>query len=140
MSHQDDRDALTSRDTTHVGFAAEWTGDRSRLIACADLVSKHAIIHPVPNEAHVDEKIDVKGVMNPPYQFVRVTLAWEGGGSNLASVADETEEALPYFPPLDYVAYQKRAESGGHDKAIMILKGVGIAAPSPVAFSCLLLH
>ncbi len=128
MSHQDDRDALTSRDSTHVGFAAEWTSDRSRLIACADLVSKHAIIHPVPTEAHIDEKIDVKGVMNPPYQFVRVTLAWEGGGSNLASVADESEEALPYFPPLDYVAYQKRAESGGHDKAIMILKGVGIAA------------
>ncbi|MCC7527591.1 MAG: hypothetical protein IT342_03650 [Candidatus Melainabacteria bacterium] len=128
MTHQDDRDALTSRDSTHVGFAAEWTADRSRLIACAELVSKHAIIHPVPNDAHVDEKIDVKGVMNPPYQFVRVTLAWEGGGSNLASVADESEEALPYFPPLDYVAYQKRAESGGHDKAIMILKGVGIAA------------
>lgn len=128
MSHQDDRDALTSRDSTHVGFAAEWTADRSRLIACAELVSKHAIIHPVPNDAHVDEKIDVKGVMNPPYQFVRVTLAWEGGGNNLASVADESEEALPYFPPLDYVAYQRRAESGGHDKAIMILKGVGIAA------------
>lgn len=128
MSHQDDRDALTSRDTTHVGFAAEWTSDRSRLIACADLVSKHAIIHPVPNEARIDEKIEVKGVMNPPYQFVRVTLAWEGGNSNLASVADESEEALPYFPPLDYVAYQRRAESGGHDRAIMILKGVGIAA------------
>jgi hypothetical protein len=57
-----------------------------------------------------------------------VTLAWEGGNSNLASVADESDEALPYFPPLDYIAYQKRAESGGHDKAIMILKGVGIAA------------
>lgn len=128
MSHQDDRDALTSRDTTHVGFAAEWTADHSRLIACAELVSRHAIIHPVPTEAHIDEKIDVKGVMNPPYTFVRVTLAWEGGNSNLASVADESEEALPYFPPLDYVAYQKRAESGGHDKAIMILKGVGIAA------------
>lgn len=128
MSHQDDRDALTSRDTTHVGFAAEWTSDRSRLIACAELVSKHAIIHPVPSQAHVDEKIDVKGVMTPPYSFVRVTLAWEGAGNNLASVADETDEALPYFPPLDYVAYQKRAESGGHDKAVMILKGVGIAA------------
>jgi uncharacterized protein YkwD len=128
MSHQDDRDALTSRDTTHVGFAAEWTADHSRLIACAELVSKHAIIHPVPDQAHIDEKIDVKGVMTPPYQFVRVTLAWEGGNSNLASVADESDEALPYFPPLDYVAYQKRAESGGHDKAIMILKGVGIAA------------
>ncbi len=128
MSHQDDREALTSRDTTHVGFAAEWTADHSRLIACAELVSKHAIIHPVPHEARIDEKIDVKGVMNPPYQFVRVTLAWEGGNSNLASVADESDEALPYFPPLDYVAYQKRAESGGHDKAIMILKGVGIAA------------
>ncbi len=128
MSHQDDRDALTSRDTTHVGFAAEWTADHSRLIACAELVSKHAIIHPVPDKAHIDEKIDVKGVMTPPYQFVRVTLAWEGGNSNLASVADESDEALPYFPPLDYIAYQKRAESGGHDKAIMILKGVGIAA------------
>lgn len=128
MSHQDDRDALTSRDSTHVGFAAEWTADRSRLIACAELVSKHAIIHPTPTEARVEEKIDVKGVMTPPYQFVRVTLAWEGGNSNLASVADEAEEALPYFPPLDYIAYQRRAESGGHDRAIMILKGVGIAA------------
>ena len=128
MSHQDDRDALTSRDTTHVGFSAEWTADHSRLIACAELVSKHAIIHPVPTEAHIDEKIDVKGVMTPPYTFVRVTLAWEGGNSNLASVADESDEALPYFPPLDYIAYQKRSESGGHDKAIMILKGVGIAA------------
>ncbi|MBA3855878.1 MAG: hypothetical protein C0507_03105 [Cyanobacteria bacterium PR.3.49] len=128
MSHQDDRDALTSRDSTHVGFAAEWTADRSRLIACAELVSKHAIIHPTPTEARVEEKIDVKGVMSPPYQFVRVTLAWEGGNSNLASVADESEEALPYFPPLDYIAYQRKAESGGHDRAIMILKGVGIAA------------
>lgn len=128
MSHQDDRDALTSHDSTHVGFAAEWTADRSRLIACAELVSKHAIIHPTPTEARLEEKIDVKGVMTPPYQFVRVTLAWEGGNSNLASVADESEEALPYFPPLDYVAYQRKSESGGHDRAIMILKGVGIAA------------
>lgn len=128
MSHQDDRDALTLRDSTHFGFAAEWTADHSRLLACAELINKHAIIHPVPNEARVDEKIDVKGVMNPPYQFVRVTLAWEGANSNLSSVADESDEALPYFPPLDYVAYQRRSEGGGHDKAIMILKGVGIAA------------
>lgn len=128
MSHQDDRDALTSLDATHIGFSADWTADHSRLIACAEIVSRHAVIHPVPLEATIDEKIEVKGVLMQPYNFVRVTLAWEGKNNNLANVADESDEALPYFPPLDYVAYQRRSEGGGHDKAILFLKGVGIAA------------
>ncbi|MBC7998783.1 MAG: hypothetical protein IAF58_12615 [Leptolyngbya sp.] len=128
MSHQDDRDALTSLDATHIGFSADWTADHSRLIACAEIVSRHAVIHPVPLEATIDDKIEVKGVLMQPYNFVRVTLAWEGKNNNLANVADESDEALPYFPPLDYIAYQRRSEGGGHDKAILFLKGVGIAA------------
>lgn len=127
MARQDDRESLLSLDASNLGFAAEWTGDRSRLISCTEVVTKHAVIHPIPAEVIVGEKIEMKGVLMQPYKFDRITIAWEGLNPNLGSAADESEEALPYFPPLDYVAYARKSEKN-HDRAVTMLKAVGIAA------------
>ena len=48
--------------------------------------------------------------MHEPYKFAKVTVAWEGPSHNLPTASDETEEALPYFPPLDYVGYAHKSE------------------------------
>ncbi|HEY9787931.1 MAG TPA: CAP domain-containing protein, partial [Candidatus Obscuribacterales bacterium] len=66
MSHQDDRDALTSPDTNAMGFHAGFTSDKSRLIACVEGLTKRGIIHPIPIDVHVGDKLEVKGVVMQP--------------------------------------------------------------------------
>ncbi len=120
-AHEDDREALLSPDASHFGFSVNSTVDKSRLIACAEVVTKHAIMHPIPDKVEVGEKIDVKGVILQPYKFQRVTIAWEGLNNGRTGL-DEEEEALPYFPPLDYVAYGHKAEHGDHQKAAAVIR------------------
>lgn len=128
ISRQDDRDALLSPDATHIGFAAAIGAGGERTFGTFEVINRHGVMGPLPFEATLGEKLEVKGVMHSPYIFDRVTLAWEGyNPEGMASASDESEEALPYFPPLDYVAYAARSEQN-HDMAINTLKAVGMVA------------
>ncbi|MBP9092773.1 hypothetical protein KBI23_17250 [bacterium] len=122
LGRQDDRDALLNPDATHIGFALALTADRERVVAAVEVLSRHAIMIPVASEVNVGDKIEVRGVFQSPYLFDKVTVAWESYNPEAtASAPDESEEALPYFPPLDYIAYSNRSE-GNHDKAMLLLK------------------
>jgi uncharacterized protein YkwD len=122
LGRQDDRDALLNPDATHIGFALALTADRERVVAAVEVLTRHAIMIPVASEVKVGDKIEVRGVLQSPYLFDKVTLAWESYNPEAAASApDESEEALPYFPPLDYIAYSSRSE-GNHDKAMLLLK------------------
>lgn len=128
ISRQDDRDALLNPDATHIGFAAAVGAGGDRIFGTFEVVNRHGVMGPLPTEAILGEKLEVKGVMHSPYIFDRVTLAWEGyNPEGMASASDDSEEALPYFPPLDYVAYAARSEQN-HDMAINTLKAVGMVA------------
>ena len=122
LGRQDDRDALLNPDATHIGFALALTADRERVVAAVEVLTRHAIMIPVASEVKVGDKIEVRGVLQSPYLFDKVTVAWESYNPEAAASApDESEEALPYFPPLDYIAYSSRSE-GNHDKAMLFLK------------------
>jgi hypothetical protein len=91
------------------------------------VITHHGVIQPIPLDCHVGEKIEVKGVVMEPYKFERVTLAWEAKNNNLAKVADEAEEALPYFAPLDYGAFAKNSDKD-YSQALGTLRTIGIIA------------
>ncbi|MBS1956649.1 MAG: CAP domain-containing protein [Cyanobacteria bacterium SZAS-4] len=126
MSRQDDRDAILNQDATNIGLAINWTANKDRIIAVTEVVTNHGIIPELPHEVGIGEKLEIKGVVMQPYQFDRITLAWEAN-KNLTSTPDESEEALPYFPPLDYVAY---AGKSAHDYsgAVSALRTAGVIA------------
>lgn len=129
LMRQDDRDALLSADATHIGFAAAMAADGEKIISTAEVFTRRAIVVPTATEVTVGDKVEVKGVLYSPYYFDKVTLAWEAYSpdSTGGSTADDAEEALPYFPPLDYVAYANKAEHD-YDKAMLALKTVGMVA------------
>jgi uncharacterized protein YkwD len=129
VKSQDDRDSLLSPDATHFAFSFGKATDnsRDRLIGCAMIETRHGMMHPIPKEVTIGDKIDIEGVILPPYHFQKVTLAYEAVNPNGRTGMDESDEALPYFPPLDYVAFSQKGE---HDweKGASILRMAGIAA------------
>lgn len=128
LSRQDDRDALMSPDASHLGFAIALSADKDKLLSAFEVISRHGLIESLPKEVAVGDKLEVKGAVESPYIFDRVTVAWEANNSGgSASSADESEEALPYFPPLDYVAYANHSDRD-YSKAIFALKAVGVIA------------
>lgn len=122
---QDDRDALLSPNATQFSFSLEWSPNQKKLLACAEVVTKRAEVASVPREASVGDKIEVKGILHEPYKFVRISVAWEGIMPAAPEPADDSNEAMPYFPPLDYEAYARKAE---HDwsKRTRMLQMAGI--------------
>lgn len=127
LSRQDDRDAILSPDATHIGFGVAMSASGERMLACAEVLTRHALMGPLPAEARLGDKLEVKGVLNSPYSFDRITVAWEAFNPDGQPAGDDMEEALPYFPPLDYIAFASRSEQN-HDKAIIALKAVGMVA------------
>lgn len=127
MSRQDDRDSILSPDATGMGFSLAWMAANSRLIACTEISTKHGIMQPLAQPLAVGDKVEVKGLVQEPYKFERISLAWEGASTSMPAAADEAEEALPYFPPLDYVAYAGHAEHD-YDTTLATLRTVGIIA------------
>jgi len=123
---QDDREALLAPEATHLGFSMQRMDEGQRIIACIEVLSNRGVIHPVPKLAHLGDKIEVSGVLHPPYKFERITLAWEGV-SDLPPQEEGGDEPLPYFPPLDFIAYKEKSDKN-HDKAIFALKTVGMLA------------
>ncbi len=127
LKKQDDRDAIMSPEATGFGFAAAENHSHNRAYACFELVSKHGLMQPVPKEVNAGDKIEVKGAVFDPYTLDRVTLAWENPNPEALAGADESEEALPYFPPLDFVAYAGKSEKDW-STGIAMLKAAGIVA------------
>ncbi len=110
IDRQDDRESLLSPDATGLGFALKILPEQRRAIACVEVTTNHGSLEAIPNSVRVGDKIEISGYVEKPYKFARLTLAWEGISKDFPSGADETEEALPYFPPLDYVGYKHKGE------------------------------
>ncbi len=133
---QDDRDALLSPYATRLAFSFSNTQKADRLIACTEIVTDQAELEPIPNEVQVGDKVDIKGVIKGPYKFLKITLAWEGNnGPGDASEEEEQDEALPYFPPLDYTAFAKKTEHD-NEKLTRALQmgGIGLALAGGLFF------
>ncbi len=131
-SHQDDRDSLLSSDATHFAFSLALSKQVDKAFSCAEVVTKHAIMSPIPEHLNVGDKVEVKGVLLQPYQFQKVTVAWEGStpaatGSASSEPEEPQDEAMPYFPPLDYAAYAAKAEHD-REKLIALLRTTGMIA------------
>ena len=127
MTKEDDREALLSPDVTGFGCSLEWMTGKPGILACCEFSTKHGIMQPIPTPIRVGEKIEVKGLVAQPYKLDRITLAWEGASKDAPIPEDEADEALPYFPPLDYVAYASKSEHD-YEKAATTLRTVGIIA------------
>lgn len=126
-SRQDDREALFSPHATNFAAAYAWSPDKTRLIFCTATVTNRAHMHSLPETAKLGEKIELKGEIHEPYQFARISVAWEGHDNKPADGIDDSDEAMPYFPPLDYIAYAERAERDWQ-KTITVLQIAGITA------------
>jgi uncharacterized protein YkwD len=126
MGREDDRDAVLSPDATGLGFAAAHTATTPSMLGCFEVVTKHAVVDPISDPLALGAKVEVKGYVEQPYHFEKISLAWEGQAS-LATAADEGDEALPYFPPLDYVAFAPKAEHD-YEKAMAALRFTGLVA------------
>jgi uncharacterized protein YkwD len=134
-THQDDRDALFNPHATHGAFQVGVNSGGDRIIACTEIVTKQADLAPMPVETTVGEKLDVKGVITGPYKFARITVAWEGILPTSGEDLETQDEALPYFPPLDYEAFAKKSERDWEKgKQLLQLTGIGLAIAGGVFF------
>lgn len=124
---QDDRDQLLSRHATHFAMAFRWSTDKKRLICVTEVITAHGEMDPLPLTATVGDKIDVHGVLDGQYRFAKITIAREDELAPLPDEGEESSEALPYFPPLDYAAYARKSEQNW-DKGIRMLQIAGITA------------
>ncbi len=138
---QDDRDALLSPDATGLGFSLGLLPGERRAVACLEVSTNHANISSLTAPVKVGDKVEIKGSLEAPYKFARLTLAWEGLSNDPPLASDESDEALPYFPPLDYVGYAHHSEHdyGAAMTAVRVGCLVGIIAGSmfmpPVALA-----
>jgi len=125
---QDDRDALLSPDATHFGYSFERTYDKQHMLTCSEVIVKHGMMHPIPQHVAVGDKINVKGVILQPYAFQKMTIAWEGLPDKQPAESNAiSDEAMPYFPPLDFVAYAHKSEKDW-EKTKTILRTLGVMA------------
>ena len=123
---QDDREALMFPHANGFAMSFKWNADRSKLICVTETLTKHSEMEPIPLEVSVGDRIEVKGKIKEPFQFHKLTVAWEGPVSPPTGDA-ESEEALPYFPPLDYEAHAVKS-SRDFEKGIRFLQIAGITA------------
>ncbi len=141
LERQDDREALLSPDVTGFGFALRLIPGQKRAVVCIEVSTNHGTISRLAQLPKIGDKMEIEGCLVPPYKFAKVTVAWEGISSDLSSAADETEEALPFFPPLDYAAYARKSEHdyGTAKTALRMGLLVGVIAGSmfmpPVALA-----
>jgi len=141
IDHQDDRDSLLSPDATGFGFAIKLLPEAKKAVACVEVSTNRGAIEPIAVPLKLGDKIEVKGEIQDPYKFYRISLAWEGLDKNASSASDETDEAIPYFPPLDYVSFAHHSEHdyGTAMTALRMGALVGIIAGSmfmpPVALA-----
>lgn len=126
LSRQDDRQSLLFPHASGFSMAFNWTDKRQKILCLAEVVTKHGEMEPIPLEASVGERIEVKGALSHPYRFHKMTLAWEGQTGPPDDSAEQ-DEALPYFPPLDYEAHAIKSNRD-FEKGVRILQIAGITA------------
>jgi uncharacterized protein YkwD len=127
LDREDDREAVLSPDATALGFASAFMSETPALIGCLEIVTRHGAIEPVSGPITIGEKVEIKGSLEGTYHFDKISIAWEGQNGAMVSASDESQEALPYFPPLDYIAYAAHAEHD-YEKAVTTLRTIGLIA------------
>lgn len=133
-AHQDDRDAMTSPHATNAAFSCASTSGQDKVIGIVETVIDQGTINPIPAEVQLGEKIEISGELKAPYKFQKITLAWEGVMPP-PEEGEQQDEAMPYFPPLDYEAFARKSE---HDytKAVRLMQvgGIGLAIAGGLFF------
>lgn len=127
FTRQDDRECLMFPHASGFAMSFKWTASKQKLFCCTEVVTKHGQMDPIPLEAVVGDKIEIKGNIESPYKFHKITLAWESLPPPPADDGTEATEALPYFPPLDYEAHAIKSNKD-FEKGIRILQIAGITA------------
>jgi hypothetical protein len=113
-------------EATDIGIALDWSKDKDRMLGCVEIITKHGEVESIASQVRVGEKAEIRGVVSQPFKFEKITVAWEGDHTG-ASSSDESEEALPYFPPLDYVAYQQKSDKD-YSGTLTALRTIGVVA------------
>lgn len=124
---QDDREALLAPEATHLATAFGRIYNGTKIFACTEVLTRRGKIDLIGIEARPGDKVDISGSVERPYKFDRITIAWEEIFDSPMEENPDSDEALPYFPPLDYVAYSKKSEKD-YSKAITALKALGVVA------------
>ncbi|MBY0357783.1 MAG: hypothetical protein K2W82_07260 [Candidatus Obscuribacterales bacterium] len=124
---QDDHESFFSKHATSFALSLRWTADRSRLVCCTEVVTNHVQVEPIPLEVTLGDKIELKGSVSDGYRFQKITLAWEGPITAMPDNGEESDEAMPYFPPLDYEAHAAKSERDW-EKGMRVLQIAGITA------------
>lgn len=127
FGRQDDRESLLAPEATHLATSFGSVANGTKILGCTEVLTRRALIHPIVKSAELGDKLEVSGIINKPYQFDRITIAWEEFYENTMEENPESDEPLPYFPPLDYLAYSTKSEKD-YSKAIGALKALGVVA------------
>lgn len=127
LERQDDREALMNPDATHLSMQFLPSSDGSEIFACAEVLTRKGTYESIPKEVSVSQDIHVEGTLDGALAFDRITLAYEELNEVPIEEDPGSKEALPYFPPLDFVAYRRKSEKD-YSKLIFALKGLGVAA------------
>ncbi|MDX2105929.1 MAG: CAP domain-containing protein [Candidatus Melainabacteria bacterium] len=127
LERQDDREALLNPDATHLSMQFSPSSDQSAIFSCAEVLTRKGTYEAIPKEVSVQEDIHVSGTLNQPLTFDRITLAYEELNDVPIEEDPASKEALPYFPPLDFIAHRQKSEKD-YSKLIIALKGLGVAA------------
>ncbi len=127
LERQDDREALLNPDATHMSIQFSESSDGSAIFACAEVLTRKGTYEAIPKEVSVQDDIHISGTLNQPLTFDRITLAYEELNEVPIEEDPTSKEALPYFPPLDYLAHRQKSEKD-YSKLIIALKGLGVAA------------
>jgi uncharacterized protein YkwD len=127
LERQDDREALLNPDATHLSMQFSPSSDGSAIFACAEVLTRKGNYEKIPKEVSVQDDIHISGTLSEPLTFDRITLAYEELNDIPIEEDPASKEALPYFPPLDYLAHRQKSERD-YSKLIIALKGLGVAA------------
>lgn len=127
LERQDDREALLNPDATHLSMQFATSGDGGAIFACAEVLTRKGTYETIPKEVSVQDDIHISGTLTEPLTFDRITLAYEELNDIPIEEDPTSKEALPYFPPLDYMAHRQKTERD-YSKLIIALKGLGVAA------------
>ncbi len=90
-SHQDELASLMSPAATNFGFSISVEPGGDAAIGCAEVVTKHAELLPIPQRLEVGGHLQIAGTVSPPYRFYKATLAWERDLTSSNGESDQTQ-------------------------------------------------
>ena len=127
-STQDDSNIFFSPYITHVGGSFSLSPDRKKFVSVIEFVTKGGEFEPIKPAVKLGEKLNISGVVNPPFKFKAVSIAYfdmpaiNNAIDDTANYTFDNEDLVPYFPPQDYIAFTDTAKSN----LLNVLKGIGI--------------